>query len=333
MVPLGIFAADTLWQDPEIQAGLRRDFELHVFHDWKTYDAATLLAKMRSVEVAIIGRSSPRFPLELARDFGRLRYVCHCHGTIRPYLDKALLAAGLLVTNWGDSVAGVAEGALTLLLCLLKQVVTLNAFAKGGPDARICQAYSCTLDQRPVGLYGYGPIGRHMARLLEPFGAQITIYDPYATDLPPQIRRCATLRDLFATCPIISIHCGLNDQTRDSVTRELLELLPQGGIVINTARGEIVDEQALADLVGAGRLLAGADVIRHEERWDWRGSPLAAHSGAVLTLHAIGGGRGYPPGQEPKPAVPDFVVHNLAAYRQGQPLRNVITADQYDRKT
>jgi len=333
MIKLGIFAADPLFQAPEIQTELRRDFDVHNFNDWKQLDGAAQLARMRSVEVAMIGRSSPKFPVELAQDFGQLRYVCHSYGSIRPYIEKPLIEAGLLVTNWGDEVDGVAEGAMALLLCMLKQLVPLNAHAKGGADLRIHQAFRCSLKGLDVGLYGFGPIGRHMARMLEPFGAKVAIYDPYAKDLPPHIRRCDSLRELFSTCQAISLHCGLNAQTKDSVTRELLELLPQGGIVVNTARGEIVDEQALGELVGAGKLLAGIDVIRDEKKWDWAGSPLAAHPGSVLTLHGIGGGKGYPPGQQPKPSLHEYVTYNLAAYRKGEPLINRITADLYDLKT
>jgi phosphoglycerate dehydrogenase-like enzyme len=333
MIKLGIFAADEMFQDPGVQAQLRHGYELHNFRDWKGYDGATLLARLRAMEVALIGRSSPKLPLELAGDFGQLRYVCHLCGTIRPYVPKALIEAGLLVTNWGDNVDGVAEGAMALLLASMKQLPAMNAFAKGGKDERICQAFHCTLRERDVGLYGFGPIGRHMARMLEPFGARVAIYDPYAKHLPRHIRRCETLRDLFATCQIISIHCGLNDQTRNTVTRELLQLLPQGGIVINTARGEIVDEVALGELVGAGKLLAGLDVIAHEAKWDWAKSPVAPYPGSILTMHHVGSGKGFPPGQRPPPVLPNHIVENLAAYRQGKPLGNLITADIYDIKT
>jgi phosphoglycerate dehydrogenase-like enzyme len=333
MISLGIFAKDEVFQDPEVQAQLREGYDVHSFHDWGDYDSSTLLNRMRSVEVAITGRASPKFPTELAKDLGHLRYLCHCHGTIRHLASKELIEAGLIVTNWGDAVEGVAEGAMAMLLCMLKQLTTLNEFAKGGEDRRIYQAFRCSLRGLNVGLYGFGPIGRHMARMLEPFGAKIAIYDPYAKDVPSHIRRCESLRELFATCQAISIHCGLNDQTKDSVTRDLLELLPQGGILINTARGQIVDERALGDLVGAGRLLAGLDVIYDEHKWDWQGSPVAPNPGSLLTLHKIGGGKGFPPDQKPKPELPDFVLRNLAAYRNGQPLINVITAEVYDTKT
>jgi phosphoglycerate dehydrogenase-like enzyme len=333
MKTLGIFAADAMFQDPDVQKQLSDGYEIHSFNDWKTYDAATLMARMRSVDMAIIGRSSPRFPVELASDFGKLRYVCHCYGTIKPYVPKELLTAGLIVTNWGNAVESVAEGAMAMLFCLLKQLVTLNQFAKTGKDLRIYQEYRCSLRGLDVGLYGYGPIGRHMGRMLDAFDAKVAIYDPYAKDVPGHFRRCDSLRELFGSCQAISIHCGLNDQTRDSVNRELLDLLPQGGIVINTARGHIVDEVALADLVAQGRLLAGLDVIADEKKWDWAGSPVAPYPGSILTLHCIGGGKGYPPGKQPKPQLASFVLHNLAAFRDGQPLINVISAAEYDLKT
>lgn len=331
-ITLGILANDEKFRDPQIRAQLTRHFEVHDFADWRSYDPATLLAKCRSVEIVLTGRGSPKLPLELAQDFGRLRWLCHWHGTIRHLCDKKLVEAGLLVTNWGDAVDGVAEGAMALLLCQLKQLPALDAFTKGqSADERVYQMFPCTLKGRDVGLYGFGPIGQHMARMLAPFGARIAIYDPFAKDVPRKIRQCATLRDLFATCQVISIHCGLNHQTQDSVTGELLALLPQGGIVINTARGGIVDEAALAELVKQGRLLAGIDVIRDEGKW--QESPLAPLRGSVLSHHRIGSGKGYPPGQSPPPELPDFVVHNLRAYRQGQPLVNVISAAIYDLKT
>jgi phosphoglycerate dehydrogenase-like enzyme len=331
MKKLAILATDEWLKDPGVLAQLRDGYEVLDYSDWRQWDGPTMLAKLRAVEVVVTGRHSPSLPAQLAGDFGNLRWLLHLYGTVRHLAAKSLVEAGLIVTNWGEAVAGVAEGAMALVLCMLKQLVTLNARVQGEPDRRIHQAYGPTLEGRDVGLYGFGPIGRHMARMLAGFGPKIAIYDPYATDVPEGIRVCKTLRELFATCQIISLHCGLNDQTRGSVTAELLALLPQGGIVVNTARGAVVDEEALASEVAAGRLLAGIDVICHEGRW--KESPLAGKSGAILTGHNVGGGKGYPPGQAPAPRLPDFAVKNLRAYREGSPLIHVVTAAEYDLKT
>jgi phosphoglycerate dehydrogenase-like enzyme len=331
MIRLGVLSNDAPFHD-EMPSQLRSGFEVHDFRGFGDWDEATLANKCRSVEVLLTGWSSPKLPSALVEDFGSLRYICHIRGSIRHVVPKDLLAAGVIVSNWGDhSIDRIAEGALALLLCQLKQLVALNAFTKGGPDERVHQAYPPTLKGRDIGLYGFGPIGRHMARMLKPFGPRVAIYDPYAKDVPADIRRCDSLRELFATCQIVSIHCGLNDATRNSVTVELLELLPQGGILINTARGLIVDEDALAELVADGRLLAGLDVIRHETHWPE--SPCAKLFGAILTHHGIGGGKGYPPGEAPKEQLAQFVLENLSAYQEGRALTGVIPLDEYDLKT
>jgi len=102
-------------------------------------------------------------------------------------------------------------------------------------------------------------------------------------------------------------------------------------VVVNTARGHIVDEAALAERVAAGRLLAGIDVIRNER--DWPASPLAPLAGAPCRTRPGGRSARRPPGREPVRELPDFVVRNLAAYRAGRPLECVVTAAEYDRKT
>jgi len=336
MKRVGVFAADESLQNEQVLAQLSVGYDLVPHPNWRSYDPTALLNAMRDVDVIITGRSSPRLPDELAQNFGRLKWLCHCHGTVRHLVSKQLIAAGLIVTNWGDAVDGVAEGAMALLLCMLKQLPALDAITKtGGPwlpgDTRIFQAFPCTLKNLDVGLYGFGPIGQHMARMLEPFGPKIAIYDPYAKNIPPHIRVCSSLRELFSTCQAISVHCGLNDATHHSINAELLALLPQGAIIVNTARGAIIDEHALAAAVSAGRVLAGIDVIEHEK--DWSQSPLATLSGVVLTGHRVGSGKGFPPNAKPAPKLPDFVLHNLLAFNENKPLINVITADIYDLKT
>ncbi len=331
MISLGILCKDDFFHDETLKP-LSAEFEVHDFRAWDSFDQETLLRNCQSVEILLTGWDSPKLPLELAKDKGRLRYICHARGSVRHVVPKELIVAGVTVTNWGENwIDIVAEGAMALLFCMLKQLPMLDAFTKGDSDKRIYQAYPPTLKGRDVGLYGFGPIGRHMARMLEPFAPKIAIYDPCAKNVPPHIRRCESLKELFSTCQIISIHCGLNDQTRDSVTRGLLELLPQGGIVVNTARGKIVQEQALADLVAQGRLLTGCDVICDEH--DWPASPLAKLSGAILTHHSIAGGKGYPPGRAPTPVLPDHVARNLKRYLKGEPLDAVITAEEFDLKT
>ncbi|MFP4105986.1 MAG: NAD(P)-dependent oxidoreductase [Phycisphaerae bacterium] len=331
MIPLVIAAEDTHLAHPDNLATIPDAYDVRVLSNCRRLPEEDLLAALRSAEVVITGRKSPRMPDALIRDRGKLKWLCHLHGTIRHLVSKECLAAGLMVTNWGTSQRPVVEGALAMLLAQLKQLPAMDRFYKTGEDERVPQGYLPQVRGLDVGLYGFGPLGRQMEWLLRPLGAKVAIYDPYATDIPDGVRICSTLRELFETCAVISIHCGLNDQTRDSVTRELLELLPQGGLVVNTARGKIVDEEALAELVGKKRLLAACDVIRDEGNWP--GSPLAKHPAAMLTGHRVSLGKAVPAGTRPLKPIPQFALDNLKRYAAGEDLQDVIPPEIYDLKT
>ncbi len=332
MIPLLILAADDqLYHPRNLQQLAEAGYRVTAGRDWKQWSPSELLAHCRAAEVIITGRRSPHLPEGLIDDPGRVRWLCHLHGTVRHLVSREHIAAGLQVTNWGDTPRPVAQGSIALLLATLHQVMALDRYARTGRDERICQHYLTDLPQMQVGLYGYGPIGRQIAEKLKGLGATVAIHDPYASDVPGDIRICPSLETLFETSHAVIVICGLNEQTRGSVTRQLLERLPQGGVLINTARGPIVEEQALADLVGAGRILAGCDVIEDESNWP--ASPLAQVEGAILTRHQIGIGVGQPPERREHEPLPDFVMDNLTAYREGRPLQHLVSADVYDLKT
>ena len=305
-------------------------------NDWADWDEQALAEKVRACEIIVTGRKSPQLPESLAIDPGKLKLLAHCHGSIRRVISKHLISSGIHAVNWGDNVSGVAESAMAMLFACLKQLNGLDAFIRADwkNDQRIFSDFPATLKERDVGIYGFGPIGRHMARMLEPFGANIHLYDPFATDVPASITRCTSLDELFSSCQCISIHCGLNDATRGSVNRSMLKRLPQGGIVINTARGPIVVEQDLADLIAERRLLAGVDVIEKEDQWPL--SPLAQQPSnlVLLTGHVICNGKGPGPTKsEKRHGLPRHTVANILALAKGEPLQHEITADIYDLKT
>lgn len=335
MTKVALFVGDHV--DRSAIAGSLPDLDLDFRPEWRDWSEAQLADYCRSVDAVVTSRSSPRLPDSLIGSRGRLKLLAHCHGSVRSYVTKRHIEDGLLVSNWGDAVSGVAEGAVCLILACLKQLANLDRFIRSGwnhaTDPRIWLDFPASLNGRDVGLYGYGPIGRHCARMLEPFGAKVAIYDPYARDVPAHVRVCASLEELFRSSQIISIHCGLNDQTKGSVDARMLALLPQGGVVVNTARGAIVVEADLAAAVKERRIIAGVDVISDERGGGWERSPLSA-TDCYLTGHIITNGK-----QRSKTegkmlaSLPPFVVQNLSALHSGQPLKNLITAEEYDLKT
>ncbi|TVR41784.1 MAG: hypothetical protein EA402_12645 [Planctomycetota bacterium] len=332
---VGLFFADSQYDTARIRDQLTPHHVEH-FPNWAEWEAEELLSHLRACDVAVTGRRSPALPSELAGDLGRLRLLAHNHGTVKHLASRQHLEAGLRVVNWGDNVSGVAESALALLLASLKQLHGLDTFVRSdwSEDQRVFMDYPGTLHKRDVGLYGFGPIGRHMARMLEPFGPQIHIFDPFATDIPAHIQRHQSLEDLFSSCQCISIHCGLNDGTRASVDRSLMERLPQGGVIVNTARGPIIVEADLAALVAEGRIIAAVDVIENERAWAQSALAAQPSSRVLLTGHKVGGSKGADPSQpRPKAGLPAHTVENILALGSNKPLSHEITAEIYDLKT
>lgn len=305
--------------------------------DCRDWDETELVARSRSVDAIVTGRRSPALPEALIEDRGSLRLLAHSHGTVKHLVTQAHLEAGLLVSNWGDgSGAGVAEAAVLLTMACLKQLQATQQFIANDwnreTDPRIHHSFPATLAGRPVGIYGYGPIGSKYAAMVQVYGAEVAIYDPFATDVPDSIRVCADLDELFRTCDVISVHCGLNDATRGSVNAERLAMLPQGGVVVNTARGPVIDEDALVAEVQAGRLRVGLDVVCQENRWAQH--PLQGHPQAILTGHlAAGNGKGPPPEEKKKPGLTGHVVNNLRALAEGRALENLIAVERFAIKT
>mgnify|MGYP001079042445 CR=1 FL=1 len=331
MLRIRLMMADSAYDLDLIRSALP-DCDIEQWSDCRDWDAETLAARCREVDAVVTGRNSPRLPDELVTDRGRLRLLAHCHGTVKHLVSAQLVEAGLAVSNWGDNVYGVAEGALALLYACLKQIPQMDAFIKNdwSGDQWIGLTYPATLVERDVGLYGCGPIGRHMARILLPLGARVRAYDKYATELPDGVEQVDSLTELFDRSQIVSIHCGLNDETKGSVDADCLARLPKGGIVINTARGGIIDEDALLKELQAKRLIAGLDVISDERHWAQ--SPLNLPN-AIFSGHKVASGRVDTSIEKKKKNLPKFVLTNLLALQTGESLQNLIPPAIFALKT
>jgi len=290
-------------------------------------------ALIRQYDVQIVDWGSETAPPELAKNPGRLKYICNLTGSIRGFAGLELLEAGILMTNWGDAPAnGVAEGAFTLLLAALKDLHRHIVATRNGGWRLDGNTTGGSLKDLNVGVYGCGVIGLRFLEMLRPFGAVVRVFDPFAKEIPEWCIRVAGLDELFRRSQAIVIHAGLSDETRKSVTARHLALLPRYGVVINTARGAIVDHEALFAELKSGRLRAGLDVTDPE--------PVPADhecrqwENLILSGHCIE--RGWP--NEGK--IPDHLTYmqricldNLRRFERGQPLRFAFDRDRYLRST
>lgn len=287
----------------------------------------------REHDVIISGWGGSSIPPELARNPGKLRYICHLTGTLRGQIGPELVDSPIAVTNWGDVPAfGIAEGALALLLASLKNLHPHIEDKRAGTWTRQPGRFgNGSLRGLRIGFYGVGAIGRRFAEMLRPFGALLHGYDPNVAELPSGMRRVESLRELFLQADVVSLHAGATDETRRTVTGDLLKLLPDGGILINTARGALVDEDALFAELGTGRLRAGLDVLDQPEYGDALSPthPARQYPNLILTAHTVGGNH-WPPGlEETLQPLHEVALDNLGRFVRGEDLLHRITPVRY----
>ena len=323
-----------IWIEP-FRRELEQLGELTIVAEGESMSDEQIAERIRGAEVLMTCWGAAAIPPAVAGDPGQLKYVCNITGTVRQIVPLEIVEAGIPVTNWGDAPAGrVAEAALTLMLACLKNLPARQRIIRGGNWGVDGEFRSPMLHGLNVGIYGCGMIGRRFIEALRPFRPVIRIYDPYAADLPEDCATVGSLDELFAASEVIVIHAGLTDETRHSVTAELLAKLPDGGVVINTARGAIIDQQALLAELEIGRLRAGLDVLEPEDEPIVPSHPARRWDNLILTAHDLAKNRpleGFPP-QRLQP-MHEVALDNITRHSQGKPLRFIIDADRYQRTT
>lgn len=155
------------------------------------------------------------------------------------------------------SPESIAEYAFTLLLMVIRKLnIGVNNFRERGE----MQEIGFTLKGKTIGIYGFGRIGKEVARISAGFGMDVIFFDKYVSE-EDGVRKVNSLEKLVSTCNILSIHAPLNDNTRYTINSDLLSYANNDLIIINTARGDIVDSNAVIDALKSGRIAGlGIDV-------------------------------------------------------------------------
>ncbi|MET3477357.1 NAD(P)-dependent oxidoreductase [Variovorax atrisoli] len=209
------------------------------------------------------------------------------HGSGTDTIDKvAAQARGIeVVAAVGANAAAVAEQALALLLACAKSVVPLDARMHAGHWDKATHK-SLELGGRTIGLIGLGAIGLRFARMVDALGMRVLGFDPYAKNLPAHVQ-AADLATIWAESDVVSLHCPLTDENRGLLNADTLARCKRGVIVVNTARGGLIDEAALLAAVRSGQVfMAGLDSFAVEPMT--AGHPFQGEKNIVLSPH-IGG--------------------------------------------
>ena len=209
------------------------------------------------------------------------------HGSGTDTIDKvAAKERGIeVVAAVGANAAAVAEQALALLLACAKSVVTLNSRMHAGHWDKATHK-SMELSGRTVGLVGLGAIGLRFAKMADALGMRVIGFDPFAKNLPNYVHS-VSLETIWRDADAISLHCPLVDENRGMLNAATLAQCKRGVIVVNTARGGLIDEVAMLEAVRSGQVMsAGLDSFAVEPME--AGHPFQGEKNFILSPH-IGG--------------------------------------------
>ena len=200
---------------------------------------------------------------------------------------------GILVTNTpGANADAVSELAVLLMLAVGRKLVChTQCLRKGVWSKNDFINSSFTLMNKTVGIVGAGNIGRKVAQKVQAFGAKTVYYDPFRLSEEREqafALKYMPLEDLLPVCDYVTLHLPLTEETRHTIDRAAIESMKTGAVLINTARGGLIDDHALFEAVESGKLLgAGLDVVEREPLQP--DDELFTNDNIIITPH-VGGG-------------------------------------------
>lgn len=299
---------------PAVEARAARDYDVILNPEDRVLSPAELIAACRDVD-AVLPCHSERFGAEVIGALGpRLRIIAN-HSVGTDHVDLAAArAAGIVVTNTPDVLSdATAEIAILCMLGAARRGAEGDALVRSGAWDFWSPAFMVgrQVTGRRFGVLGMGRVGQVAAQRARGFGMQIHYHN--RRRLPPDLEKGAihhdSLESLLAVSDVLSLHCPATPQNVGIINARTLAMLPDRAIVVNTARGALIDEDALVGALRSGKLFAaGLDVFQTEPG----GNPALAALSNVFLLPHIGSAT-----EETRDAMGFRALDNLDAFFAG----------------
>lgn len=259
-----------------------------VRNESESVDADIVRTLAADADAVITSWGCPSFDAAVMKELGRLRVLAHAAGTVKPIVTPALWKNGVRVSSANGPLGiGVAETALGMTITSLKNLWQLKDSATTGgwreENAGVRELFDIT-----VGVVGAGRAGAHYIQLLRAFEVEIVLYDPtLTTEQAAELgARKVELDELIERSDVVSVHAPSIPATKHLFNTERLRAMKDDAILINTARGSLIDEDALVEELRRGRLFACLDVTDPEP--PAADHPFRALPNCVLTGHVAG---------------------------------------------
>lgn len=283
------------------------------FYPDRPQDNAALLSRGRDADIVVLANLP--LPAQAICGYERLKMLSVAFTGVDHIALEACRERGIAVCNCaGYSIAAVADLVFGLLIGLYRRIPACDKAVRNGGTKDGLIGFE--LEGKNFGVVGTGAIGARVARIAAAFGCHVYAYSRTKKQLPGVTY--VDLQTLLKTCDVVSLHTPLSDQTRGMIGKEQLALMKRSAILINTARGPIVDSGALAEALSRGEIAgAGIDVFETEPPLK-EGHPLFSAPNVLATPHVAFATR------EALIKRAHIAFENIAAYLRGQPQNLIV---------
>ena len=224
-----------------------------------------LRERLMGKDAVITGWGTSKLTQEVLEGNDTLKIICHTGGTVTPIVDDYAYNKGIKVLSGNQVYAeSVAEAIIAYSLIGLRKIPTyLDRVHNGGWYQG--EVWEGLLDQT-MGFVSFGTIPKYLIELLKPFRVKVKVYSAHLSDeeLTKYNMERASLEEIFSTCKIISVHSAYTAKTHHMINKELLEMIPDGAVFVNTSRGGVIDEPAMIEELKKERFTAVLDVYEQE---------------------------------------------------------------------
>ena len=296
------------------------------------YNSAAI-SRLAAVDALITTWDSPFLNAETVRQFKSLRIIAHCGGEVKKRFETSLFRKLIIVNTPEPMAKPTAELGAAFLLYSARNIDHFRQALRKKSNRVYLETHTTggeteSLFGREVGMIGFGRIGRALVEMLKGFDVRWRVYDPYASKefargMPVQFD---SLNGVLKRSSLLVIAAALTPKTVHLLNREQLALLQDGSVVINIARGGLIDLDALTSEVQSGRLRCALDVTDPEEPLPLS-HPLRNAPGAIMTPHIAGGGR------STRGAMADVAMDELQRFFNDEAVRNRVSARMLGRMT
>jgi len=281
-------------------------------------------AILGDVEVLLTSWGSPVLDSDSLSKAPNLKYIGHAAGTVKSRLPFEAFTRGVRVFSAAARIAdSVADWCFAVIVSMLRLLPTLDRELHGGavwgnPDVR-----GNELTGMRIGIVSLSSTARALIPLFAPFRCEISAYDPYASFGQAEELgvRLTSLEEVMSQ-PVVSVHLPVLPATKGMITKELMALIPDGGLFVNSSRAYVLDEEALIAELASGRIRAALDVFETEPLP--LNSPFRRMPNVLLTPHVAGATI------QSYQALMRCVVENIINAIEGRPTRYEIDPKRWD---